>query len=838
MIGKLLSAAIGLLTVSGALRAQGVFWTEVGGGTIDSSSFNGTAEKTLLSSLSTPYGIAFDANSGKIYWTEVANGYIYRSNRDGTSPQAVLAELSLPRGIAIDEANLTMYWTENGSKKIRSALLAGGGISDIITSGLSAPTGIAVDAKNGEIYWTDNGGNSKYIGKCGLTGTSPTHIYSTTNFVSGIAVDTAHSKIYWTEYGPHKRIMSAALDGSDTASVLTLSSSDPRGIQLMSSAGIIFWTNYLTNTVESANTDGSDTAFLASSGLNNPLSIVTTSDGILQSAFAGYPGTALYFDGTSNFVNAGSSSSFNFTGPFTVEGWFKASSILYQWQALITKGDNSWRVARSNSTNYLAFSTNGLSNIDMTGVTNINDGNWHFFAAVYNGSSKTLYVDGHIDATAPVTGTLSTSTFPVYFGENAGHTGRYFNGTMDEIRIWKIARSEQQIKNDMFATIGGVQAGLLGYWQFNDGSGSAAADLVSGNSGSINGTPNWVTSDAPVGQYGVYDAGTGTSSAGPANATINLTITSSPDSVDFVGAYAYGSPYGSITDESFPSGVTRRSSLIWGLYGYGSNTVTYSMNYVGVNGVSDESTLELIGRSEADAGWSNLTGFYYHNTSLHDFSSAPTSLGSVAPSKQFALASGNDNPLAVELSSFSATTDVHSVTLSWQTKSEIGIAGFNVLRKNSADSIFALVESYVHDDSLKGLGNSQTGQRYHFRDSQVISGMSYNYKLQSVSTDGTATDFPPLTVEVSVPASYTLYQNYPNPFNPSTTIGYDIPELSNVNLAIYDILGRRLVSLVNENKSPGHYEATLDGSKLSSGVYFYKLNAGSFSQVKKMLLMK
>ncbi len=735
-----------------------------------------------------------------------------------------------------------MYWVENGSKKIRSALLSGAALTDLITTGLSAPTGIAIDGKNGEIYWTDNGGSTKYVGMCGLTGSSPTHIYTTSNFISGIAVDTTHSKIYWTEYGPQKKIMSAALGGSDTATVVYLSSSDPRGIQLMSTSGIIFWTNYLTNTIESANLDGSDTAIIVSSGLNNPLSILTTSDGVLESVFAGDPGTALYFDGGS-FVDVGSSSSFNFTGPFTVEGWFNVASFVYQWEALITKGDDSWRVARSNSLNYLAFSTNGLSNVDMTGITNVNDGNWHFFAAVYDGSRKTLYVDGHVDATSPVTGTLGTSTYPVYLGENAGHTGRYFNGTLDEIRIWNIARTEQQVRNDMFSTLNGAQAGLLGYWQFNDGTGTTATDMVSGNNGSISGSSDWVTSNAPVGEYGVYDAGIATDSVGPTGAKIGLTILSSPDSLDFVGAYAYGSPTAATTSETFPAGISKRSSLVWGLYGYGSNTVVYSMNYGGISGVSNESSLQLIGRSSADAAWSNLTGSYYQNNLLHIFSSPSTSLGSITPSKQFALASGNDNSLAVEFSSFTATTDVNSVTLSWQTKSETGIAGFNVLRRNPASAAFTLIGSYINDDSLRGLGTSATGRTYNFLDSKVISGMSYEYKIQSVSMDGTISDLSTLSVEVGVPKDYALYQNYPNPFNPSTTLRFDLKQASSVKLDIYNVLGQRVEYWNYGMMDAGRYNEVVDMSRFASGVYYYRINAigndgEKFVSVRKLVLMK
>ncbi len=252
--------------------AQNTFWTEIGGGRIDSSAFNGSGKQVIVSGLSSPYGIAFEQDSGHVYWTDVTAGKIWRANRDGSSPQAMLSGLNLPRGIAIDNVDHEMFWVENGSKKIRSANLDGSNAQDIVTTGLGAPTQVSLDEKHGKIYWTDNGGTEKKIGMCGLDGTLPTIIDSTTSFVSGINVDTVNSKVYWSEYGPTNRIMSANLDGSDTLDVNTLVSADPRGVFADPISGKLFWTTYISNSIESANLDGTGKVVLASS-LNNPLSI-------------------------------------------------------------------------------------------------------------------------------------------------------------------------------------------------------------------------------------------------------------------------------------------------------------------------------------------------------------------------------------------------------------------------------------------------------------------------------------------------------------------------------------------------------------------------------------
>ena len=90
----------------------------------------------------------------------------------------------------------------------------------------------------------------------------------------------------------------------------------------------------------------------------------------------------------------------------------------------------------------------------------------------------------------------------------------------------------------------------------------------------------------------------------------------------------------------------------------------------------------------------------------------------------------------------------------------------------------------------------------------------------------------------SAPYKFALYQNHPNPFNPSTIIKYEIKELTNVKLTVFDVLGNDIVTLVNEEKSGGLYEYTFDGSGLNSGVYFYQLEVGEYIKTKKMVLIK
>lgn len=89
-----------------------------------------------------------------------------------------------------------------------------------------------------------------------------------------------------------------------------------------------------------------------------------------------------------------------------------------------------------------------------------------------------------------------------------------------------------------------------------------------------------------------------------------------------------------------------------------------------------------------------------------------------------------------------------------------------------------------------------------------------------------------------VPDAFGLEQNFPNPFNPVTTIRFSLARTVDVNLAVYDVLGRRVTLLVNERKNAGVYEVNFDASRLSSGVYLYRLQAGEYVATKKLLLLR
>ena len=137
---------------------------------------------------------------------------------------------------------------------------------------------------------------------------------------------------------------------------------------------------------------------------------------------------------------------------------------------------------------------------------------------------------------------------------------------------------------------------------------------------------------------------------------------------------------------------------------------------------------------------------------------------------------------------------------------------------------------------VDGHGTSNSVRKYSFLDVSAVAG-TYNYRLKQFDRDGNF-EYSANVEAAIAPKTAMLEQNYPNPFNPTTVISYQLPVNSVVALKIYDVLGREVETLVAGMQSAGDHHVTFNGAALPSGVYFYRLQAGSFTGTKKLLLLK
>jgi hypothetical protein len=184
----------------------------------------------------------------------------------------------------------------------------------------------------------------------------------------------------------------------------------------------------------------------------------------------------------------------------------------------------------------------------------------------------------------------------------------------------------------------------------------------------------------------------------------------------------------------------------------------------------------------------------------------------------------------VEFTSFSSVVNGNNVILNWSTATELNNFGFEIQRA-AAGNEFSTI------GFVPGYGTTTEAKTYRFVDANLSAG-NYTYRLKQIDFNGTFAYSDEVNTEVTSLAQFELAQNYPNPFNPSTTIKFSIPQSSSVTLKIFNTLGQEVSIVLNENLEAGFHTIDFNASELNSGVYFYRLDAGSFSEVKKMTLIK
>ena len=199
-----------------------------------------------------------------------------------------------------------------------------------------------------------------------------------------------------------------------------------------------------------------------------------------------------------------------------------------------------------------------------------------------------------------------------------------------------------------------------------------------------------------------------------------------------------------------------------------------------------------------------------------------------------------DTQIPVELISFSAELNYNSITLLWSTATELNNQGFEIER--SEDNVSFNMIGFV-----PGFGTTTKPKSYSYSDLSVKTGLFY-YRLKQIDYDGSYEYSDVVEVNLSGPTEYSLQQNYPNPFNPTTTIGFGVQNKSNIRITILNAIGEVVAILLNEEREPGFHQVEFSAKggsasggnayNLPSGVYFYRLQTGDYTSVKKMILLK
>jgi hypothetical protein len=252
-----------------------------------------------------------------------------------------------------------------------------------------------------------------------------------------------------------------------------------------------------------------------------------------------------------------------------------------------------------------------------------------------------------------------------------------------------------------------------------------------------------------------------------------------------------------------------------------------------LEGVTDPNTLAWLKRStEGSGSWTNIggniNGSYLESDPFSSFSEFV--IGSSIPLP--------DNPLPVELSSFTGISTLEGVQLEWLTQSETDNAGF-ILYRNGLE-----IASHKNSDNLVGNGTTSQKHVYQFTDADVDLDNTYIYSLESCDYSGLIHLYPEIVEihvtelnENSLPYKFSLSQNYPNPFNPSTRINYGMKKAGMARFKVYDLLGR-LVYKKSILAKAGSNFIDFNSRTLPSGIYLYELSTDGFTRTMKMMIVK
>ncbi len=224
-------------------------------------------------------------------------------------------------------------------------------------------------------------------------------------------------------------------------------------------------------------------------------------------------------------------------------------------------------------------------------------------------------------------------------------------------------------------------------------------------------------------------------------------------------------------------------------------------------------------------------GQYYWNVQSLDASFAGSPF---AAEQSFVI---TDSQIPVELTTFDAVLESGKTVLSWETASEINNAGFEVQRATDNGS-------FQQIGFVEGKGTTTDPQLYRFDDPSLPFGAEQlYYRLKQIDFDGACDYSPVVSIEMTSPEALALLPNYPNPFNPTTEINFHLAAQGNVHIAVYDMMGRQVDTLVDQNMTAGSYTASWNGrdaagNQVASGVYLYRIVAGNFVAAKVMTLLK
>jgi len=508
---------------------------------------------------------------------------------------------------------------------------------------------------------------------------------------------------------------------------------------------------------------------------------------------------------------------------------------------------------------------------------------WHHLALTYNGSNIILYIDGIEAGSTGAYGQITNDAVPLNIGRLIWQTTNFdLDGQVDEVSLWNLALTEQQVQDYMYADLTGEE-GLVGYWNFNEGSGDTAND-VSGNDNDgliygatwstnipfqgINIADQQIMEDEElmidlsyIGETMSYDAHSDTSAVSVLIESQTLLLTPLPnwhgtstitvymtdennqlDTTSFlltVSSVNDPPTIAPVDDISIPEDGT--ASIFLNVTDIDSDDLIYNF-FTGQQPLFNFNLVEDTLFISPFLDWNgqvNLTIFVSDGDN-----SANTSFDiTVTPVNDSPLEFGLISPTIVDTFQISSSTD-ETIPFTWESSFDV-----------DSDVTYRLTVT------LDYLGNIYTQDYENITDSSTaistneyavfmtdlnLSLWNIDYVVEASDEEFTvlseAGEFILANTSLSIaseiiPEVFALHQNYPNPFNPTTTIEFSLPQSEMVSMKVYDLTGRLIETLLNDFQNMGNHTINWDGTNQSSGMYFVTLITSSGSKTQKIVLI-
>lgn len=556
----------------------------------------------------------------------------------------------------------------------------------------------------------------------------------------------------------------------------------------------------------------------------------------------------LQFNGSNSYVEIAHNSSIKPTSSFTVESWVLGNNALLNpgciFSADSSNSDTSITIETVGRKVFATLKTTS-GTFFLTSNDTIPTNNWAHVAAVYDGATLALYINGDTAGSVGATGLINYKTNPIYLGKRAGPKSTngvsVLNGGLDEFRLWNIARSQQDIIQNMHNKIANFSnPNLVVYYRMNEGLGNSSLGDASGNCNSGD-LQNMDANITGTGQ--VWFAGSVMLDTIPASifTITNNTIQSSTSNKIAVkvenpignGSFAVNGSTQALIGTT-PTGFTNNSTTSWVIYKYGDITFDsarfqFTVPSGSILASSTNADLTLNGRIMGFNAWNTVrsaantfqrvTNNYRVNYLL---------LNADTFNRQFVISS-NTNSLPVSFISFNGSKVDNRVMLNWSTGFEANNKGFEVER--SIDG-----KEFTYIGFVKGQGNSNKVNTYSFLDEKAGNENTIYYRLKQLDFDGEFAYSSVIRIANLMSNTFDVVEVLPNPFENDLTIKLNNASDKDIQLSIYNSNGV-LVTNKTINVPFGLNTISMDEVQhLSKGFYVLKVNQSG--NIKTFKLVK